>query len=281
LWWWKIEKILFAAFIYGLQFQNINVKKIIIFVIDTLSNIFHSSPWVFNYKAALAQSLNIVIKHVFLCSSPYIYTKVVQEAYNQNHSPEVDELMRWQHLLPNIWNFSRDEQELFEIVALKLFELTFWYRSWLSAFSWKVLRFLSGKKKVFNNYAWILLEDILPNYLLNVHILISLGNLKGKNCSKDYVNPTIYNNLDSSSKDLFCSQLKFGSYLRVCLSGSRILTETEISLFYILYSQTILWRLLEWVKVILFSNELLKQKDKAERDPVQYSHCTIVCYYTN
>ena len=35
------------------------------------------------------KSLNIVIKHVFICSNPYIYTTVVQEVYNRDHSPEV------------------------------------------------------------------------------------------------------------------------------------------------------------------------------------------------
>ena len=35
------------------------------------------------------KSLNIVIKHVFICSNPYIYTTVVQEVYNRDRSPEV------------------------------------------------------------------------------------------------------------------------------------------------------------------------------------------------
>ena len=37
-------------------------------------------------------SLNIVIKHVFICSNPYIYTTVVQEVYNRDRSPEVDDV---------------------------------------------------------------------------------------------------------------------------------------------------------------------------------------------
>ena len=38
------------------------------------------------------KSLNIIIKHVFICSNPYIYTTVVQEVYNQDRSPEVDDV---------------------------------------------------------------------------------------------------------------------------------------------------------------------------------------------
>ena len=38
------------------------------------------------------KSLNIVIKHVFICSNPYIYTTVVQEVYNRDRSPEVDDV---------------------------------------------------------------------------------------------------------------------------------------------------------------------------------------------
>ena len=38
------------------------------------------------------KSLNIVNKHVFICSDPYIYTTVVQEVYNQDRSPEVDDV---------------------------------------------------------------------------------------------------------------------------------------------------------------------------------------------
>jgi len=37
-------------------------------------------------------NLNIVIKHVFICSNPYIYTTVVQEVYNRDRSPEVDDV---------------------------------------------------------------------------------------------------------------------------------------------------------------------------------------------
>merc|ERR1719318_2435321 len=38
------------------------------------------------------KSLNIVNKHVFICSNPYIYTTVVQEVYNRDRSPEVDDV---------------------------------------------------------------------------------------------------------------------------------------------------------------------------------------------
>ena len=38
------------------------------------------------------KSLNIVRKHVFICSNPYIYTTAVQEVYNRGRSPEVDDV---------------------------------------------------------------------------------------------------------------------------------------------------------------------------------------------
>ena len=38
------------------------------------------------------KSLNIVIKHFFICSNPYIYATVVQEVYNRDCSPEVDDV---------------------------------------------------------------------------------------------------------------------------------------------------------------------------------------------
>ena len=38
------------------------------------------------------ESLNIVSKHGFICSNHYIYTTVVQEMYNQDRSPEVDDV---------------------------------------------------------------------------------------------------------------------------------------------------------------------------------------------
>jgi hypothetical protein len=38
------------------------------------------------------KSLNIVNKHVFICSNPYIYTIAVQEVYNQDRSPEDDDV---------------------------------------------------------------------------------------------------------------------------------------------------------------------------------------------
>jgi hypothetical protein len=38
------------------------------------------------------KSLNIVRKHVFICSNPYIYTTVVQEVYNRDRSPEIDDV---------------------------------------------------------------------------------------------------------------------------------------------------------------------------------------------
>ena len=44
-----------------------------------------------NYKT-IKKILNILIKHVFICSYPYIYTTVVQEVYNRDHSPEVDDV---------------------------------------------------------------------------------------------------------------------------------------------------------------------------------------------
>ena len=37
------------------------------------------------------KSLNIVSKHVFICSNLYIYTTVVQEVFNEDCSPEVDD----------------------------------------------------------------------------------------------------------------------------------------------------------------------------------------------
>ena len=37
-------------------------------------------------------SLNIVQKNVFICSNPYIYNTVVQEVYNRDCSPEVDDV---------------------------------------------------------------------------------------------------------------------------------------------------------------------------------------------
>ena len=39
----------------------------------------------------IKKSQKIVIKHVFICSNPYIYNTVVQEVYNRNRSPEVDD----------------------------------------------------------------------------------------------------------------------------------------------------------------------------------------------
>ena len=38
------------------------------------------------------KSLNIIIKHVFICSNAYTYTTVVQEMYNRDRSPEVDDV---------------------------------------------------------------------------------------------------------------------------------------------------------------------------------------------
>ena len=38
------------------------------------------------------KSLNIVDKHVFICSNSYIYTTVVQEVYNRDRFPEVDDV---------------------------------------------------------------------------------------------------------------------------------------------------------------------------------------------
>ena len=32
------------------------------------------------------------IKYVFICSNPYIYTTVVQEVYNRDRSPDVDDV---------------------------------------------------------------------------------------------------------------------------------------------------------------------------------------------
>ena len=43
-------------------------------------------PW------SVWKSLNIVSKHVFICSNPYIYTTVVQEVYNRDRSQEVDDV---------------------------------------------------------------------------------------------------------------------------------------------------------------------------------------------
>ena len=36
--------------------------------------------------------LNIVIKHVFICSNPYIYTTAVQEVYNRGRCQEVEDI---------------------------------------------------------------------------------------------------------------------------------------------------------------------------------------------
>jgi hypothetical protein len=36
--------------------------------------------------------VSIVIKHVFICSNPYIYTTVVHEVYNRDRSQEVDDV---------------------------------------------------------------------------------------------------------------------------------------------------------------------------------------------
>ena len=47
-------------------------------------------------------SLNIVIKHVFICSNPYIYTTVVQELYNRDPLQRLMMLRGWQRLLQNI-----------------------------------------------------------------------------------------------------------------------------------------------------------------------------------
>ena len=48
------------------------------------------SVWLLTLKER--KSLNIVKKHVFICSNPYIYTTIVQEVYNRDHSPEVDDV---------------------------------------------------------------------------------------------------------------------------------------------------------------------------------------------
>ena len=42
-------------------------------------------------NAEIIKSLNIVIKHFFICSNPYIYTTVVQEVCSRDRSPEVDD----------------------------------------------------------------------------------------------------------------------------------------------------------------------------------------------
>jgi hypothetical protein len=39
------------------------------------------------------KSLNVVSKHVFICSNLYIYTTVVQKVYNRDCSPEVDDVV--------------------------------------------------------------------------------------------------------------------------------------------------------------------------------------------
>jgi hypothetical protein len=39
-----------------------------------------------------SKSLKIIRKHVFVCSNPYIYTTVVQELYNRDRSPEVNDV---------------------------------------------------------------------------------------------------------------------------------------------------------------------------------------------
>ena len=57
-----------------------------------LSNLGSLSNLGFIQTFTERKSLNIVIKHVFICSNPYIYTTVVQEVYNRDRSPEVDDV---------------------------------------------------------------------------------------------------------------------------------------------------------------------------------------------
>ena len=49
-------------------------------------------PYYSHIQLTFSKSLNIVRKHVFICSNPYIYTTVVQEVYNRDRSPEVDDV---------------------------------------------------------------------------------------------------------------------------------------------------------------------------------------------
>jgi hypothetical protein len=50
------------------------------------------SVWAGSAQKISWKSLNIVIKQVFICSNPYIYTTVLQEVYNWDRSPEVDDV---------------------------------------------------------------------------------------------------------------------------------------------------------------------------------------------
>jgi predicted protein tyrosine phosphatase len=43
-------------------------------------------------KGIFGKSLNIVRKHVFICSNPYIYTTVAKRLYNRDRSLEVDDV---------------------------------------------------------------------------------------------------------------------------------------------------------------------------------------------
>ena len=43
------------------------------------------------YQMKERKSLNIYIKHVFICNNPWIYSLVVKEVYNRDRSPEVDD----------------------------------------------------------------------------------------------------------------------------------------------------------------------------------------------
>ena len=49
------------------------------------------------------KSLNIVIKHVFVCNNPCIYTSVVQKRLMMFRG--------WQRLHPNIWNYSNKKDK--------------------------------------------------------------------------------------------------------------------------------------------------------------------------
>ena len=48
-----------------------------------------TKPVFFSYAE---RNMNIVIKHFFIWSNPYIYNSVVQELYNRDRSPEVDDV---------------------------------------------------------------------------------------------------------------------------------------------------------------------------------------------
>ena len=56
-------------------------------VLGTLVDFELHLDMIFLFIYVERKSLKIVIKHVFICSNPYIYTTVVQEVYTRDRSP--------------------------------------------------------------------------------------------------------------------------------------------------------------------------------------------------